>query len=73
MAALVDIVSLIQAFGSSETVSAQDFLTTSEKAKKVNLRPGEGRFAASFKTALGLFRGQGDGYSYCKLSDSADI
>ena len=50
MAALVDIVSLIQAFGSSETISAQDFLTTSEKAKKVNLRPGEGGFAASFKT-----------------------
>jgi hypothetical protein len=49
MAALVDIVSLIQAFGSSESLTTQEFLSTSEKSKKVNLRPGEGGFAASFR------------------------
>ena len=59
MAACVDIVSLIQGFGSSESVSTQEFLSTSEKAKKVNLRPGEGGFAASFKNRhLDCFAGK---------------
>jgi hypothetical protein len=49
MAACVDFVSLIQAFGSSESITTQDFLSTSEKSKKVNLRAGEGGFAASFR------------------------
>ena len=49
LAACVDFVSLIQAFGSSESLTTQDFLSTSEKSKKVNLRAGEGGFAASFR------------------------
>ena len=49
LAAIVDFVSLIEAFGAGENLSTQDFLNTNDKSKRVNLRMGEAAYGASFK------------------------